>query len=193
MNDRKEGDHDHDGDHQVQVLFNVRDRAPQEITDSQHAEHPQDAAEHVEKQELFIIHLPRARHCRRESPHDRHKARQDNGLSSVALKEVMRPLQIFALEENGIRPVEEPRPREIADRVSRAVPQDRCGHQKSVQGQKIKLPLRRHKPRGHQERISGKKKTSQDPCFAKNNDRKRRVTAPGDQSVQIVDLREKIG
>ena len=74
---------------------------------------------------MAVVHLADARHDGGEGAHDRDELGQGHGLAAVALEERRRAIDVLLLEQPGVGPVEDRRPRLAADRIARLVADDR--------------------------------------------------------------------
>src|SRR5580692_2502088 len=78
----------------------------QEIAQDRHRKHPSSRSKNIKRQKPRVLHLANTRHEWRECADDGHELRVDDGLAPVLLVESMCPLQVFLLEQAGIRAIE---------------------------------------------------------------------------------------
>ena len=90
---------EHDADRDEREVL-LDDRHVAEEHSRAHAQaHPPDRADEVVEDEASTAHLRRAGDKRHERAHDRHEAAEDDGLAAVVLEELVRPLQMLAIEQ----------------------------------------------------------------------------------------------
>src|SRR5688572_4160693 len=113
--DRQEHDNDND---KLDVLVDPRNVAAQEIPGEEHAPDPEQPARHIIEDEAPVLHLADAGHDRGKSPDDRHETRNDDGLATVALVEVLGPVQVALVEQQRILAGKDARAAGPADRIT---------------------------------------------------------------------------
>jgi len=88
-------------DNQREVLLDKLVVAEPVAAENKHRD-PGNAAHDVVDDELGVVHRPDAGHKRRERPHDRHEASDNDRLAAVFLVEGVRAIEMLLLEEAEI-------------------------------------------------------------------------------------------
>src|SRR5688572_8913382 len=85
---RKQGNEDDAKDDSFEIiLYDIRGAEPKAQQGEAH--HPYESTDHVEGNELPVIHLAYTGHERREGPHYRYEAGDNDGLGAVLFKKGM--------------------------------------------------------------------------------------------------------
>src|SRR5216683_8356585 len=191
--DRNDGQDDHDDDDEVNVISDIRDRPTEEIARPRHASHPSDAAGHIVEKEPAILHPAHAGDDRRECPDDRHESGDDDRLRPMPRVERPRPLDVARVEQERLRPREEPRAEADADRVADAVARDRGEDEEGVEPPDVEPARRRDKARRDQERIARKEEADEETGLGEDDPDEDEIAPPADQVVERVHPAEDAG
>src|SRR5437016_10821927 len=156
---RQNGQHDNHSNDVMDALTDVGDRAAQDVAAQNHGPDPEDPAENVESEVTGIGHFCGAGHRRAKRSNDGNEARENDGPAAIFFIEVMGALKVAAPEEEGVFAAVQSRTRRAANPVTDLVAHDGAKHD----GQE--KPLQREhagsgkNSGGHQQRITGKKKS----------------------------------
>src|SRR5439155_17591337 len=167
--DRNDGEDDHHDDNDVHVVTDVRDHSTQQVARPCHAGHPSYAAGHIVEEEPVIFHLTDARDDRREGPDDRDESGDDDRLRAVARIERPRPIDVAGVEQERLRPREEPRAEARPDRVAHAVPGDRGDDEERVDPPDVERARRGDDSRRDQERVAGQEEADEQTRLGKDD------------------------
>src|SRR5687768_14227783 len=131
---------------------------------------PGDGTDHVESEEARVRHLADTGDERRERAYDRHEARDDDGLATIALVERLSLEQVFLVEEKRAFTPEHRGTGAIADRIVHGVPEHGGDEQKRHDDRDVKRLSVESAQGAHreEERITGEGGWDEQSCFAMN-------------------------
>ena len=177
----------------MDLFFDIRNGAAEKIACEGHQAHPADSAEDIIGKKFSVTHLPDAGNSRRERPHNRHKTRNDDRLGPVFFIKFLGADQMVAVKEEGLFTVENLRAEMIADPIAGGVSCDGRGGKNQIEEPDIERSFHRgKKPGRHQKRIARQKKSREQTRLGKDNQYQNEITAPADQLVEAVKIREKM-
>src|SRR5688572_20655184 len=171
--DRQQRDQDHADDREPEVLLDDG-RIAEEEAQKPEAPDPNDAAEDVEREKARIVHSPDAGDERRERAHDRHEAREHDGLAAVHLVEALRPQEMLSLQPPTVLR-EHARPDRTADEVVRVVADDRGGRQQRQDADDVDDASGRECADGEQQGIARQERRHDNARLEKDDQEQQRV------------------
>ncbi len=176
----------------MNFFIDSRNTASEKETSQSHTANPKNSADDVEGQEFHVTHFSDAGYGRSKSPYNRHKARKNNGLGTMFLVKGMCFFNVTALKKEGIIFFKKLGPDPVADCIAGGIAQNSCDTQESDQIFNPQGLIENAQEAGSdQEGIAGQKKADQQTRFGEHNNKENRVSAPADQVLHIVKMREK--
>jgi len=185
--DRDQRCNDDDDRHDAEVVLDDGDIAKEKAAPDEQR-HPGDPADAIMELESPVTHAADSGNEWREGTHDRHVARQDDGLAAVAIEEFFRAPQVLDLQKAHVA-AERTWPDGRADRVVGAVAENRGRRQQQPRVQRIQRAARIHRrKRTHreQQRIARQERRHDQPRLGKD-DQKQDCVDPGVESQDQLD------
>jgi hypothetical protein len=98
--------------------------------------------------------------------------------------------QMIFCKKNGFFTLKNPRSGRPSKPISNGIADDCHGRKEQEKKKDIQVPFCREQAGGDQEGVAGKKKTDQQTGFRKNDNRQYRIPAPGNQALDVLQLRD---
>src|ERR671911_1926123 len=189
--DRQERDRHHRQDGELEVLLDHVDLA-QEVAEQRDADRPQEAADHVERDERAVVHARDTGDDRGERAHDRDEPGQDDRLGAVLVEEGVRLLDVLLLEEARVGAAEDrrarPAPEQVADLVAGNRGHERADEQEPEREVQRLVDARRarcQEPGREQQRVAGQEEADQQPRFGEDDGEDAPETDVVDQALRV--------
>ena len=169
---QQRNNHDSDGEY-AEVLSHQRMAAEQRPgVDEQ--DHPQQAASHVVERKTARRHVPRAREKRRDRPHDRNEAGDDDGGAAPAGKEITRHAQIRFAQPSALNARQQPMGRCASDNEIDGIAENRRDNQHGHRPMDTEAGGGNGGAGQEQQRITGQKWGDDKACLGKHDRRHQR-------------------